>query len=82
MVIQSVLFKKKYYPTRGAAIRWATSHGFTHMKNDPNPSSVNLWRVRQREPDLFDPLTFRTVRVNKGIFYVVGKLKARLDKLK
>ena len=76
MTIQSILFKKTIYHTRGSAKRWVVKNKYLgSIRPDPNPESLNFWRFRQRQPEEFKPDSFYIKRYNNSIYFVIGQLK-------
>jgi len=76
MTIQSVLFKKSVYKTRGSAVKWLLKNGYkSSIKPDPNPESLNFWRYRQIQPTKFKKNSFHTTKHNNSIYFVIGTLK-------
>jgi len=72
-VVQSLLLAHGAFATEAAAKRWARDHGFRSGKVD---DSVQYWRVRQADPALFQPGSFRTIEFgdwrDHGIRAVIG----------
>ncbi len=71
MVVQSLIFDKDMF-TEDKAKQWALDHGFKADKVDATEDS---YRLRQREPEEFDPDSFRTIAITEGVQAVVGKAK-------
>ncbi|MCX7611852.1 MAG: phage portal protein [Ignavibacterium sp.] len=69
--IQTLIFSKKYF-TLEEAKKWIEEHGFVDNGVD---ETENSYRFRQRDPEDFDPESFRTITIDTGIKAVVGKLK-------
>lgn len=75
MVVQSLIFDKKTFD-EAKARKWAEDHKFHASKVDETEDS---FRLRQRDPGEFEPNTFRTVSLTKGVQAVMGKLKRSAD---
>lgn len=76
LVIQTLIFSKAKFPKAEVAQAWAREHGFEAGKVDEKPDS---WRLRQREPELFDAESFRSFSIPRGspksgVVAVGGKL--------
>jgi hypothetical protein len=76
MVAQSVICFKTRFKSLAAAKRWIKDHGFklTHRGKAADETSTS-YRFRQRDPGDFKDGTLRTVRIDRGVCLVVGKLK-------
>jgi phage gp29-like protein len=70
MTLQTVLISKDDY-SLDEAKKWLTDHEY---KTDVDEKEDTL-RFRQRDPGDFIPASFRTVNIEKGISFVLGKLK-------
>ncbi len=70
--IQTLIFDKAQF-TQPEAIKWADKNGF---KSDKVDETADTYRLRQNDPDIFDPDTFSTIVLRDGIKAVVAK---RLD---
>lgn len=67
--IQSLLFARDLFEPKEARA-WAKEHGFSARKIDTTES---FHRIRQRDPDDFDPESFRTIRLTDGVKAIVGR---------
>ena len=64
VVVQSLLFSKEHFPRVQDAMAWARMHQKHYAAGkDEMP---NYWALRQMDPALFDPKTFRTVPFMRG----------------
>lgn len=78
--VQTLLFSKAKFATRRDAQTWAKKNGYKAGKVE---AGNKFWRIRQKDPALFDRQTFRTVKFRKkvskqvfaGIEAVMGVLK-------
>lgn len=70
--VQTLIFSKEKFKTSEAAQQWAKRHNFRSDKVDGTEDS---WRLRQRDPELFDDKSFRTIELTDGVKAVIGKLK-------
>lgn len=68
-VIQSVLIKKKYYPTRREASAIVKRMGGQISQFEEDET---FWRYRQHEPELFQKSTFRHWHLAKGVRAIVA----------
>jgi len=68
--VQTLVFDKKKFPTRKAAIAWAKSHGF---EGTTSRETSGTWRIRQRPPSDFVQKTFRTKEIADGVSIVEGE---------
>lgn len=66
--IQTLIFSKEDFTEREAK-RWAKENGFSSGYVD---EKENTYRIRQRDPELFAPSSFRTIRLAPGVQAVVG----------
>ena len=87
MVIQSLILSKDKFKTQAEVTKWIKDHGFTVLKGDEveitKPGvdeTTQSWRVRQRDPEDFQPGSFRTIDIADGVKAVVGKLKPGVEK--
>jgi hypothetical protein len=71
LVTQSILFDKKIFSISEAR-NWLKSHD---KKSDNIDVTDKYYRARQRDPGDFISESFRTIKVTRGIFMIVGKLK-------
>lgn len=70
--VQTLLFGRAFWNRRDAAA-WARKHGFKASKADVTDEYI---RLRQEEPDQFQPKSFRTIDFKKGtkpIKAVIGR---------
>jgi hypothetical protein len=67
--IQSLLFEPTVWSQKGAR-EWARKHKFSATGLD---LTDNYIRIRQFEPNLFQPNTFRTIEFGRGIKAIVGR---------
>jgi hypothetical protein len=77
LVVQTLIFSKEKFPTAEDAKAWAKAHEFSDAKVDEKPDS---WRLRQKEPGLFEDKSFRTFPIpqddpKSGVKAVGGRLK-------
>lgn len=73
MDVQTLIFPKDGY-TLSEAKAWATEHGHVAKKVD---EKEDTYRLRQHEPGLYQPKSFRTITLGKSdVKAVVGKRKA------
>ena len=70
MIVQSVLISKDEY-SLDQAKSWLEAHDYQTGVDEKQDS----FRFRQREPKDFNPQSFRTVEITKGIKFVIGRLK-------
>lgn len=83
VVVQSVRFNKGIFNLREAE-RLAEDMAFDarwrgmRANEYPEGQSSHQWRLRQWHPDLFEPHSFRTVRLRTGIEAVIGRMKPAL----
>lgn len=75
-VVQTLIFDKKIFETAESAKKWARDHDF---KDDKVDETEDSWRLRQRDPGDFDPDSFRTIELAKGVKAVVGHLKKEIE---
>lgn len=66
--IQSLAFSKQYF-TEKKAKAWADKHGFRYGKVDEKPAE---FRIRQHDPALYDPDTFRSKEIALGVRAIIG----------
>jgi hypothetical protein len=71
MVVQSVVVKKGPGMTEEAARKIARDIGHD-KKIDTTEDS---WRFRQREPEDFQPESFRVKKINASTSIIIGRLK-------
>ena len=74
-IIQTLIFDKEKF-TVETAKKWALDHDFKADSVDETDDSI---RLRQCDPDDFDPDSFRTIEIDDGIKAVIGKLKEGKD---
>lgn len=67
--IQSLHFCKRVF-TPSQARSWARAHGFRAPSPDITPKQI---RLRQKNPDRFQPGSFRTIELKPGLWTVVGR---------
>jgi HK97 family phage major capsid protein len=72
MVLQSVVVSKNVADTLAEAKKIVRDLDFRTGDVD---ETENSWRFRQRDPDDFDPDSFRTKEIKKGVTLVLGILK-------
>lgn len=66
--IQSILFDKEKF-TLEEAKNWLEKHNF---RNDKVDETDKYYRFRQREPEEFEPNSFRTIELTDGIKAIIG----------
>jgi len=71
-VVQTLIFSKEVFETAESAKDWAKERDY---KSDKVDETEDSWRLRQRDPGDFDPESFRTITLTKGVQAVVGHLK-------
>lgn len=71
--VQTLIFSKSDF-NKDEAIAWAKDHKFIADKIDETSDSL---RLRQKDPNDFEPDSFRTIDITKGVQAVVGKPKAK-----
>lgn len=71
LTVQTLVFDKDKF-TEAQAIKWVQDHDFKFSKIDEKEDS---FRLRQRNPDLFQDGSFRTIEIAEGITTVLGKVK-------
>lgn len=83
-VIQTLIFDKKTFPTKGSVRVWVKAHGFQILQSDVTKPGIDetktSYRVRQRPPGDFIPGSFRTITLTEGVKAVVGRLKPGITK--
>lgn len=67
--VQSLRFCRDVFTERQAK-QWAKQHGYKYGKIDP---TKRQYRIRQDEPDQFQPSSFRTVQFRPGVWAVIGR---------
>jgi len=67
--IQSVIVKRRKGLSQREARSKVIGAGFDFMKIDVTP---NTYRFRQESPSMFNPKTFRTIKLNAGMSAVIG----------
>jgi len=72
-IIQSLVFDKSVFKTAAEAKEWAADHGFYSGTVD---EMENSFVIRQYDPMQFDPETFVTIEVRRGIKVIIGAIKA------
>ena len=68
MRIQTLLFDKEVFRTAEEARRWAEEHDFLVPTVE---ETQNHWRIRQFDPSICQPGTFRTIDIREGVQAVV-----------
>ena len=71
LTIQTLIFEKKYFPSRQSVISWAKSHKF---KYNTVCEITNSWRLRQLPPEDFRDIGV-TTELDTGVKAVMGHLK-------
>jgi HK97 family phage prohead protease len=71
MVVQTLIFSKEKF-TKEQAQKWCKDHNFESEGVDETTDS---YRIRQEDPSLFDPNSFKTIDITEGVKAVVGKKK-------
>lgn len=74
--IQTLIFAKSKFENKDDAKKWAKEHKF---KNGDVDETEDSFRLRQIDPDQFDPKSFRTIDIDKGIKAVIGKKKSEFE---
>lgn len=67
--IQSLRFCRRLF-TPAKAKQWARSHGFRRTAIDETPKQ---YRIRQVDPERFQPRSFRTIELRPGVWAVIGR---------
>jgi len=75
MDVQSIRFEKKHFNKKEAEIKAKSLNYKTNIK--PNPQYKNWIAYRQIQPELFEPKSYRTKKISKGIMLILGKLKKK-----
>ncbi|MGW8256928.1 MAG: S49 family peptidase [Thermoguttaceae bacterium] len=70
LVVQTLIFDKKFFTTRESAVKWAREHNYRADKVD---ETENSWRLRQRNPNEF--ARFVSKVLTQGVTAVMGPLK-------
>ena len=74
--LQTILLSKEQFPSKQRAQDWIKNNKFkVTFYGKPVDEKENTWRFRQMAPSRFDPETYRTKQIRKGIQMVFGKLK-------
>ena len=68
--IQTLIFSNAEF-SKEQAMKWAKDHQMKAGVDETGDS----FRLRQKDPGNFDPNSFRTIELTKGIKAVVGHLK-------
>jgi len=71
-VVQTLIFSKEKFAKAEDAKAWATEHDFRSDKIDETEDS---WRLRQRNPEDFEPGSFKTIELDEGVQATIGHLK-------
>jgi hypothetical protein len=71
--VQTLIFSKSDF-TKDEVLAWAKDHKLGADKIDETEDS---YRVRQKDPNDFEPDSFRTIDITKGVKAVIGKPKAK-----
>jgi HK97 family phage prohead protease len=74
--IQTIIFEKESF-SKEDAIKWLKDHDF---KYDDIVEKDTTFHFRQQDPELFDPESFRTIEITKGIKAIIGKKKSQEGK--
>lgn len=74
--IQTLLFDTDGFTLKGAK-RWARSHGFRYGGADEGERTI---RIRQHDPDEYQPGTFRTIELTDYVKAVVGVPKRSAER--
>lgn len=72
MVLQSVVLSREHFASRASARKYVRRHNWSAGDLDANETQ---YRFRQREPNDFDPKTFRTKKITPGVMLILAKLK-------
>ena len=67
--IQSIIVNRRRGLTKGEARNMIANAGFDVFKIDVKPTQ---FRFRQKSPSMFDPKTFRTIKLKPGLSAVIG----------
>lgn len=70
--IQTIICSKRRFRSVAEAAQWVREHGFAAGKVDETEDS---YRFRQREPEEFQPNSFRTITLTRGVQAVIGRPK-------
>jgi len=76
-MIQSVILDKSKF-TLDTAIKWVKTHKYNPNTSAPNFDTTNYWRFRQIEPSSQN--TYRTIKITKGINFVLAYPKKKSRK--
>ena len=77
--IQSLIFEQKHFYNKSLIKDWIGKNGFkidTRLKK-PILKCNDTFRVRQRNPDVFNKQTFKCESLGKGVKGVYGVLKSK-----
>ncbi len=61
--VQSLIFDREYF-TLAKAKSWAKRNNFRYGRPDQKENTI---RIRQQDPKLFRPSTFRTISLTDGV---------------
>lgn len=76
-VVQTLVFSKEVFKTVEEVKKWIKDH--PPFKMEKIHETKTSYRIRQRDPAKFDPKSFRTINITKGIQAVIGKLKKDVE---
>lgn len=67
--VQVLIFPRDSF-TKDEAVKWASEHSFS---TDVVDEQKNEWRIRQRDPDDYDPDTFKTMALQDNVTAIIAK---------
>ena len=76
--MQTLIFDKGVFKNSGEVEAWASDHDF---RDDTVDEAADGYRLRQRDPDDFDPDSFRTIPLTEGVKAVIGKLRKAIGEM-
>lgn len=76
--IQTLIFDKKKFKTRDAAIAWAKEHDFTAANARETTDS---FRIQQRPTKDFQEGSFRTIELDSGVKAAIGRKTRAAEKV-
>lgn len=74
--IQTLVLSKDQFKTAHDAEAWIMDHGFDVSRRDETDTE---WLYRQRDPDGYDPETFRTIVLTQGVKAIVAEARKDLE---
>ncbi len=73
--VQALIFSDANF-TEESAIAWARDNDFLFDKIEETEDS---WKLKQKDPNEFEPDSFRTIDITEGVKAVAGKVKDATD---